>query len=163
MCDCLLNRIIVCGIGYIIMLCVVYRIFEIFLLTNIFFLSLNRTSSFWWNKNSYKFLCCWEFFGLFHNFLPKHNAPHPSKDSVARCLAINYHTLLEAWSHNSLVFSYLQVLKGYPDTLGALTLNQSPLLVVGGDTFTCSRFSGSISSAIEIASAVAEFAKYNRS
>ena len=61
------------------------------------------------------------------------------------------------------MFSYLQVLKGYPDTLGALTLNQSPLLVVGGDTFTCSRFSGSISSAIEIASAVAEFAKYNRS
>jgi hypothetical protein len=53
----------------------------------------------------------------------------------------------------------LQVYKDYPGAPGALILSGSPLLVIGGDAFSYSKFDGCITSANRIASDVVEFVR----
>ena len=50
----------------------------------------------------------------------------------------------------------VQVLKGYSGSPAAVVLHGSPLLVVGGDAFTCSKFDACLTSAVKIVSSVCE-------
>ncbi|NXJ85115.1 RNLS Renalase, partial [Trogon melanurus] len=49
---------------------------------------------------------------------------------------------------------YSQVTKAVPDSLGQMILHTQPLLICGGDGFTCSNFDGCIESAVRLVEAV---------
>jgi len=59
----------------------------------------------------------------------------------------------------SLKWLYSQVYRAYPGTPGSIVVNDSPLLVAGGDAFTTSNFDGCVESAFSIVDRVVKHVK----
>jgi len=76
--------------------------------------------------------------------------PEEMKPTLLAAVKKMYPEWPEPEDLKSLKWLYSQVHKAYAGTPGSLELNQTPLLVAGGDAFTSSNFDGCVESAISI-------------
>lgn len=76
--------------------------------------------------------------------------PEEMKPTLLAAVKKMYPEWPEPEDLKSLKWLYSQVHKAYPGTPGSLQINETPLLVAGGDAFTSSNFDGCVESAISI-------------